>query len=226
MLKGFPRPIDRDGVFGRRQPTILTVPGLGGSGPDHWQSRWERTLPWVRRAELGLWDTPDRDLWVRRLDQAIARASGPVILAAHSLGAILVAWWAASRRPAYREPVAGALLVAPADCEAPEVDRRLAAFRPMPLLPLPFPSILVASRDDPFLDFETARRLSGWWGSHLVDAGPAGHLNAASGLGDWALGLSLVDRLADCAEASAQAEARLVASVRFAGHLVAGGAHG
>ncbi|HYD14828.1 MAG TPA: alpha/beta hydrolase, partial [Hyphomicrobium sp.] len=28
---------------------ILIVPGWSSSGPDHWQSRWERTLKTARR---------------------------------------------------------------------------------------------------------------------------------------------------------------------------------
>ena len=101
------------------QPTVVTVPGLGGSGPSHWQSLWESSRVDTIRAELGMWHTPHRNSWVNRLDEAIRHAHAPVILVAHSLGCQAVAWWAQLSPQPYGWPVAGALLVAPAD-----VDRR------------------------------------------------------------------------------------------------------
>ena len=70
-------------------PTILTVPGLMNSGPGHWQSLWEKALPDCHRVELGSWDAPHRNAWITNLGHAIAQVDGPVILAAHSLGAIV-----------------------------------------------------------------------------------------------------------------------------------------
>ena len=64
-----------------RAPVILTVPGLNNSGPDHWQTVWERKRGDCVRVELGDWSTPRRDAWVRKLDQAIRAARGPVVLA-------------------------------------------------------------------------------------------------------------------------------------------------
>lgn len=175
-------------------PTVLTVPGLGGSGPAHWQTLWERERPDTVRVELGMWDTPHRNAWVSRLDQAIAQAQAPVILAAHSLGCIAVAWWASLSPQPYGWPVAGALLVAPADVDWPTA-RELAGFAPTPQQPLPFPSIVIASRDDPWIAIDRARSLAACWGSRFVDAGPAGHLNAASGLGRWPEGQEQLDRV-------------------------------
>lgn len=177
------------------QPTVLTVPGLGGSGPSHWQSLWERARPDTIRAELGMWDTPHRNVWVTKLDQAIRAAQAPVVLAAHSLGCLAVAWWAELTRQPYGWPVAGALLVAPADVDRADAPPELAAFRPSPVAPLPFPTILVASRDDPWVAFDRAHSLAAAWGSHFVDAGAQGHLNAASGIGWWAEGHDLLERV-------------------------------
>jgi hypothetical protein len=174
--------------------TILTVPGLGGSGPAHWQTLWEKERPNVRRVELGMWDTPHRNAWVSRLDQAIAQAQAPVILVAHSLGCIAVAWWASLSPQPYGWPVAGALLVAPADVDRGTA-RELAGFAPTPQQPLPFPSIVIGSQDDPWIAIDRARGLAACWGSHFVDAGRAGHLNAASGLGRWPEGLEQLDRV-------------------------------
>lgn len=203
------------GEVGLTSPMILTVPGLGGSGEGHWQTRWEDRYPWFSRVDLGLWDNPDRNLWVERLDAAIRRATGPVILVAHSLGCQLVAWWAALSSPSYRQPVAGALLVAPADPDHGLACNRISRFGPPPLHPMPFPTVLVASRNDPYASFDRSALFAKSWGSHLVDAGDAGHINAESGLGDWPLGLSLVDRLSDAAQSRQESDARLEGAARF-----------
>lgn len=183
--------------FRDQSPTILTVPGLGGSGPSHWQSLWEAARDDTVRADLGLWDKPHRNSWVTKLDQAIRTAQAPVVLVGHSLGCLAIAWWATLSPQPYGWPVAGALLVAPADVDRHDGPPELAGFAPAPTTPLPFPSIVVASRDDPWIRFERAQALASGWGSHLVDAGSAGHINAASGVGDWAEGQALLAELID-----------------------------
>ena len=178
-----------------RQPVILTVPGLMNSGPGHWQTIWEAELPHCQRAELGSWNSPRRNSWVSNLNEAIARIDGPVILAAHSLGCHAVAWWAALECREWSDKVAGALLVAPPEVDSAGIDARLAGFAPAPKALLPFPSIVVASRDDPYIRFERARLLAQFWGSRFADAGRVGHVNASSGLGDWQFGQFLLTRL-------------------------------
>ena len=185
--------------FSGRQPLVLTVPGLHDSGPSHWQTLWEQSRPDTHRVELGMWDTPHRNTWVTKLDQAIRNAQAPVVLAAHSLGCLAVAWWAELSGQPFGWPVAGALLVAPADVDREDVRPELAAFQPTPIKPLPFPSIVVASSDDPWIAPEKARALAGGWGSFFIDAGPQGHLNAASGIGWWEEGQGLLDRVLDAA---------------------------
>lgn len=178
-------------------PLILTVPGLNNSGPDHWQSLWERELPDCQRVDLGMWDAPHRNTWVNKLNLAIHRAGRPVILVAHSLGCHAVAWWAEYERPQQDGPVVGALLVAPPEVEAPGIDPRLARFAPVMPRKLPFTSILAASENDPYIAFGRAKRLARIWGSRLVDVGPLGHINAESRLGDWPYGQYLLGRIVD-----------------------------
>jgi len=204
--------------FDEHSPIILTVPGLGGSGPSHWQTLWEQSRPDTVRVELGMWDTPHRNSWVTKLDQAIRGAQAPVVLAAHSLGCLAVAWWAALSPQPFGWPVAGALLVAPADVDKPDVRPELAAFQPSPRTPLPFPSIVVSSSDDPWISPDKAQSLAKGWGSVFVDAGPQGHLNAASGIGWWEEGQALLDRVLDAASdrngrSHSVAEARSVLAV-------------
>lgn len=184
----------------RRGVAVLTVPGVDNSGPAHWQSRWERNHPNVARADLGLWHSPRRNPWVTKLDQEIRAAQAPVVLVAHSLGCLAVAWWAALAGQPWGTPVAGALLVAPPDLDTLAVLRLGQDFRPRPKMLLPFASILVASSDDPYATLERQFDMAKDWGSHFVDAGAHGHLNAESGLVDWAEGQALLGRLIDLAE--------------------------
>jgi predicted alpha/beta hydrolase family esterase len=71
----------------------------------------------------------------------------------------------------------------------------------MPLAPLPFASTVVASTDDPYVSMERAALFARSWASRFVVIGAAGHINTASGLGDWPAGLELLHELADRATA-------------------------
>ncbi|MBU6267341.1 MAG: alpha/beta hydrolase [Sphingomonadales bacterium] len=184
----------------REDMLILTVPGLHNSGPGHWQTIWEQARDNCRRVELGLWDRPHRNTWVNALNLAIRAADRPVVLAAHSLGCMAVAWWAQLERPAPEGKVKGALLVAPPAVDHRPHDPRVATFAPTPRIALPFPSILVGSHDDPYMGFRAARALARLWGCGFADAGKVGHINTDSGLGDWAFGQFLLDRLIPPAE--------------------------
>jgi predicted alpha/beta hydrolase family esterase len=175
-------------------PLCLTVPGIDNSGPEHWQSRWEQRRDDCVRVELGMWDRPHRNTWVNNLNAAIAAAARPVILVAHSLGCHAVAWWNALERPTDGK-VVGALLVAPPKIEGLTADSRLDAFAPPARERLRFPSLLAASRDDPYASFEDSRKLARTWGSRLVDAGWAGHINVMAGVGAWPFGEFLLERL-------------------------------
>lgn len=198
----------------KQPPIVLTVPGLNGSGPSHWQTLWEQSRPDTFRIELGMWSQPRRNAWVTKIDQAIRKAQPPIVLAAHSLGCLAVAWWAELSGQPFGWPVAGALLVAPADVSARPLPAELADFAPAPMRSLPFPSILVASEDDPWIHPDRARSLAAAWGSHFVNAGQVGHLNAASGLGWWEEGQELLDRVIIAAGlARSLGEARTILAV-------------
>lgn len=176
-------------------PVILLVPGIHNSGPDHWQTVWEGKRTDAHRVDLGMWDNPHRNTWVNKLNLAILRAERPVVLVAHSLGCLAVAWWAEYERPSYADPVAGALLVAPPDVDRPGLDPRLARFGACPRQPLPFPGFLIASHDDPYCNFRTSRGLARDWQLRFADAGAIGHINADSRLEDWPFGERLLKQL-------------------------------
>ncbi|VFU07620.1 RBBP9/YdeN family alpha/beta hydrolase [Methylocella tundrae] len=166
---------------------ILIVPGLGGSGADHWQSRWDAKLPTARLILQHSFDRPVLSEWRERLIEEILRAERPVVLVGHSLGSLAIAHAAPHLRDS---GVKGAFLVAP---PAPDVVATLSsidpAFAASPMEPLPFPSLIIASRDDPYSPYADSERLAGSLGAELVDAGNSGHINADSGHGPWPEGL-------------------------------------
>jgi serine hydrolase len=177
----------------RMNPRVLLLPGLYDSGPEHWQSYWERSDPSCLRVRQRDWETPERHEWVETLDQAVSRHGEEVVLAAHSTSCALVAFWA----QATGRKVRGALLVGPSDTEAPSYPRGPTGWAPMPLALIPFPTIVVASTDDEYVAADRAAQFATAWGSRLVLIGAAGHLNSASGLGDWRAGRALLETLLD-----------------------------
>ncbi len=180
----------------RRGPFhYLIVPGWHGSPEDHWQSHWQRTLPNSRRIEQADWLQPQRPDWVTELDRGIATAPEPVVLIAHSLGCPTVAHWAAQATPDALRRVRGALLVTPADVERPGCPEPLRNFAPLPLAPLPFPSVLVGSDNDPAASAERACAMGKAWGSEVTVLSGVGHINVASGHHRWEEGLGFLHRL-------------------------------
>lgn len=172
-------------------PAII-VPGIDGSGPGHWQTLLEEGYPAATRFQPSSWASPDLTDWLAALSTAVDRAGAAPVLVAHSLGALLVAHWAA-KSPAR---VAGALLVAIPDPDAPSFPAAAPTFRDVPRTPLPFPSIVVAGGDDPYDPSRAARGYAAAWGSRYLDLAGAGHVNPASGYGSWPLAAELLADLA------------------------------
>jgi len=54
--------------------------------------------------------------------------------------------------------------------------------------------MLVTSTDDPYGPYDHSRDNAEIWGSEFVSVGPLGHINSASGLGDWPDGKTLFER--------------------------------
>lgn len=164
---------------------VLIVPGLHGSGPDHWQTQWQCLFPRFERVVQKQWDTPELSVWAKRVQQVLKQSLRPTLIVAHSFGCL-----ATVRASIEARNLAGTLLVAPADPVKFGVSDQLRD------LTLPCPSIVVGSLDDPWM---TADRAACWaeaWGSESINAGALGHINAESRLGDWQFGLSLLQRVA------------------------------
>ena len=161
---------------------ILTLPGWQGSGPAHWQSRWERLYGYVR-VEQHDWQRPLRGDWLARLEEMLLACDEPAMLVAHSLGCLQVAAWASHSRNLHR--VRAALLVAPPDLAREDLQAMLPGWSAIALQPLPFKTQILASSNDAFCAPERARQFASAWGSGLLEVGAHGHLNADRALGDW-----------------------------------------
>lgn len=164
---------------------VLIVPGIGNSGPDHWQTRWEQRHPGLARVAMRDWDRPVAAEWVAAIDAAVAAAGAPPVIVAHSLGCLAVALWAEAT-PAALRPITALVLVAVPDPAGPAFPRADASgFERVPGGIGGRSGLVVSSRDDPYGPGGFGERCAGRWGLDHLDAGAAGHLNAASGLGDW-----------------------------------------
>ncbi len=171
---------------------VLVLSGIGNSGPQHWQSLWQRRHPQWQRVNLGDWDRPVCDDWVRALDVAVRACPSPPMLIAHSLACLLVAHWA--HRSALLPK--GAFLVAVPDPQSASFPAKAHGFAPVPMRPHGFPSIVVASANDPFGSSAFAQQCAHAWGSRFIDIGEAGHINADSGHGEWNEGYAIFQQLA------------------------------
>lgn len=172
--------------------TALMLPGIGNSNADHWQSLWEKANPSFVRVQQADWDNPVCEEWLEVLEQQVAQSGEHVVLIAHSLACVLVAHWAAKTTLRIK----GALLVAPPNPDRVNFPKQAVGFSPLPLKPFAFPSIVVASSNDPYGSLDFAKMCASAWGSRFVSIGAAGHINSASGLGEWQEGYSLLQQLA------------------------------
>lgn len=169
---------------------VLIVPGIGNSGPGHWQSLWQIQHPNVSRVTQRDWDHPVCEEWVKALDGAVAQAIAPPILVAHSLGCLAVAHWAAqSGRRCF-----AALLVAVPDPSSPAFPRAATGFEPLPSSLRGCRVTVVSSSDDSYATNAYTEERVRSWGAEHVCLGHRGHINAASGLRDWPDGWVIVDR--------------------------------
>jgi predicted alpha/beta hydrolase family esterase len=199
-----------------KEPTVLIVPGLRDHVDAHWQTLLARelvahghpvrTVPPMGREDL---DCARR---VEAIDHALAEIPEPPIVVAHSGGAIMFEHWA--RR--HDRPIRGALLATPPDFEQPmpegypTIDAlRAGGWLPVPREPLPFPSIIAASRNDPLGKIDRIAELARAWGSRFDDIGLVGHLNPASGFGAWPRAETYIAELAALRARAEQALTRM-----------------
>jgi len=171
---------------------VLVLPGWHGSGPAHWQSRWEQRHGY-RRVDQHDWERPLRGDWLARLEDMVLGCDEPAVLVAHGLGCLLAAAWSARSR--HRSRVKAALLVAPLDVERDELRSRLPTWSPIVLDPLAFTGVVVADEDDPLCGGARARMLASAWGAQWLGQPGSSHLDADSGLASWPEGHVLLQDL-------------------------------
>ncbi|WP_433836480.1 RBBP9/YdeN family alpha/beta hydrolase [Flavobacterium anhuiense] len=172
---------------------LLIIPGLGDSGEKHWQTFWHKKFENSIRVVQDNWDEPIREEWLERLNENILKLDKPTILVAHSLAVSLVLHWAEKSN---NSNIIGAFLVAPADVDSPEHTPECTRnFSPMPLYQLPFPSVVVASENDPYSLFERKKYFAEKWGSDFVNIGEQGHINSDSDLKYWEEGQLILQQL-------------------------------
>jgi predicted alpha/beta hydrolase family esterase len=179
--------------------TVVLVPGLRGPVEDHWQTRLAATLPGARMVPPLGRDDPSLIARTAMLDRIVEDVEGPVVLVAHSAGVLATAHWAATYTGT---AVVGALLATPPALAAelppeyPSIERlRVHGWLPIPRRPLPFASILATSTNDPLGNPVRLRALANAWGSREHSLGAVGHLNPASGFGEWPGAASLIEQL-------------------------------
>lgn len=170
--------------------TFVFQAGIGNSEPEHWQSVWARSTPgsiWVQEED---WERPTRSAWVKALERDVRRAPGRKVIVAHSLGCLVVAEAATALTDA---GVAGAFLVSVPEVDGPQFPRSAVGFKAALALDMPFPSLVVASTDDPYGSHAHAERVARRWNSTFVSVGAKGHINLKSGVGDWPEGRKLLE---------------------------------
>ncbi len=183
-------------------PMVLLLPDIDSAGFGYWQEHWAASRIDCAGIAMGGADHPDRNSWITRLDQAIRRLDAPVVLVGHGVGALTIAWWAALLGQEVEADIIGALLVAPVD-PAGEGHERMHAFAPLPSTILPFPSLVIASENDPGVSVDRAFDIARQWGSGFARFGECGHFGVGDGIGWWPQGEELLDRFIDMVEPGA-----------------------
>ena len=173
------------------RPLVVTLPGYQGSTAMHWQTLWEQKHPFFLRAEQRDWDHPVAEEWADQLEKTLQQCEEPVILVTHSIGCLVLAHWA--NRP--HTPIKSALIVAPPDPNASAFPSDAQGFEQTPMIPFEFPSIILASANDPYASLEYSHHLAQAWGSRFVNLGALGHINLQSNLGAWEEGYAYLESL-------------------------------
>jgi hypothetical protein len=168
---------------------VFTVPGINGSGSQHWQTIWELRYGYSR-VKQNNWGRPVFADWKTGLIQTL-NALGEkdrAVFVAHSLGCHLVV----KCLPLIKSRVAGILLVAPPDLTSPVFTIDLTDFAGNHGVLPDVSGYLVYSENDPFASIAFSEKLSLELGLHAFNGGRLGHINADSGHGEWNEGHELL----------------------------------
>jgi predicted alpha/beta hydrolase family esterase len=177
---------------------VLFVPGLRANAAAQRAAQLAREQPRVHTVAMPPGCGLDLQAQIEAVEREACKIDGPLHLVTHDTGALLAAHWAQQTR----RPVVGALLAAPVDFDRPLpagypslAQFKAAGWLPAPRGPLPFPSIVAASRNDPLAGFLRVAKLAAGWGSRLFDLGNVGHLEPAAWNRAWPRGEELITTL-------------------------------
>ena len=186
-------------ISATKDAVILIVPGFENSGDEHWQTLWQEKFPNAVRVEQDSWFKANKDAWVSKLNDYIKQCGDKkILLVAHSLACATIKHWADEYFATTRAKIIGALLVVPADVDIPVGG--IEGFAPMPLGPIPFNTMVVASEDDQIVSIQRAELFARSWRAQFRSVGKKGHINAASGIGNWPEGIGLLKELLEMGE--------------------------
>jgi hypothetical protein len=172
--------------------TYINVPGLGGSGDSHWQTYWEKTYPEIIRVEQTDWDNPVCSTWIEQLAETLNQsADKPIVLIGHSLGCATIVHAAKKQM---LNGIAGAFLVAMPDVERADFPKECIGFAPMPRISLSFPSLMIASENDPYISSMELKKWSDIFGAEFISVGKREHIGTAAQLEYWEEGQSLFQK--------------------------------
>lgn len=163
----------------------LIVPGLRNSDDCHWQTLWHKQIPNSTRIELDNWGTPDLEKWRSAINKSLDDINKPVVLIAHSFGALASASIAAE----FPQKIIAVLLVAPADPDKFGIRNQL------PKGPLQVPAKIIVSDDDPWIQDSKAAFLALLWSVDFLRIKQLGHINSESNLGYWTDGINELHQL-------------------------------
>lgn len=104
--------------------------------------------------------------WALQLDSAFAHRTTPVVILAHGLACLAVAWWAQLSSRSYMRSVRGAVFESPLSVDLSQL-AAAASFRTGPKYQLPFPSVVVS---DAIAQIDHVLALADTWGSVFVPA--------------------------------------------------------
>jgi predicted alpha/beta hydrolase family esterase len=164
---------------------VLIVPGLRNSDDQHWQSLWHKQIPNSSRIELDNWEIADLQKWRNAIKKSLSEINEPVVLIAHSFGALASASTAAE----FPQKIIATLLVAPADPDKFGIRNKL----PQHLLQVP--AKIIASDNDPWIKDAKAAFLALLWGADFLRIKQLGHINSDSNIGYWPEGIHELHQL-------------------------------
>ena len=172
--------------------SFIVLHGLGGSGPEHWQSWLYKELldagENVYYPTLPDYDDPHKDEWIQTLEDTFHTISSDhITVVAHSLGCILWLQFALKNNQMIKNRVKRVMLVAP---PSPYLEHEIIQrFFPLPVkgkeaIQSYEHTLQIQSTNDPYCSVEDSQYFKNLGIKQLLVVNK-GHINIDSGFGEW-----------------------------------------